>query len=154
AEWNSGDSSRWRATFTEDAVLKVRGSVYPIEIRRDGYEFFAVLGHEMVVKGCVSGSDGEVVCVAESTQRFTDGLGLPPTEVELRLLFVDGLISEYREHFVGAGGVRAAWRDFVDWIAERNPADARAVQPHPGDALGAEIALSYMDEYFEGEEPQ
>jgi len=153
-EWNSGDTSRWRATFTDDATLIALRMAYPIEILRDSYEFFAALGHQLEFSGCVTADTGDVVCTAESTDRFADHLGLPPSQVELRLRFVDGLISEYGEHFEGANSVRSSWWEFADWIAEQDPDDARAAQAFPGDAQGARIALTYMDEYFESERPE
>ena len=121
-----------------------------VEILRDEHEFFATLGDQLTLIGCTPADVGEaVICSVEAANRFTDYLGVSPLDADLRMDMVDGLIVQYQANFIGANSVRAAWVEFSDWIAERNPEDADAMRAFPGDAADAQIALGYMDEYFE-----
>lgn len=150
-EWNSGDVGRWRATFAPVASTAFAGEEYPIEILQDGFEFFTVLGDQTTVVGCAPGDSdvGEaVLCEVEATNRFLKHIGRSPLSANFYFIFVDGLIVHYRSTPKGGSAVRDEWITFAAWVAERSPNDAEAMRPFPGDANGANVALTYMDEYF------
>ena len=152
AEWNSGDSQRWLATFSTDAEQAVAG--YDIEIDRfvDQYEFFAILGNDLLLIGCepADGERGEAIdCRFESTNVFSESLGFEPIEVSMHVEFVDGKIVYWSEHFAGANLERSAWWEFAAWVSTINPEHGESINPFPGTAEGAELALTYLQDYLD-----
>ncbi|MBT8200526.1 MAG: hypothetical protein KJO36_08405 [Acidimicrobiia bacterium] len=153
-EWSSGDTDRWRATFAPEAVSLAFGREIPIEAEQDGYEFIATQNGQYELVGCVP-ADGQVgeaaSCVAELPTEFNTRLGLEqPVQGTYYFEVVDGLIVRTDLHNVAPfETIQAAWGDFVLWVSERNVDDALAMRSFPGNAAGAEIALGYMDEYFQ-----
>jgi hypothetical protein len=152
AEWNSGESQRWRATFSTDAAQLVSG--FDVEIDRfvDQYEFFATLESQLHLIGCepADGERGEAIdCTFESTNVFSESLGFEPSAVSMHVEFVGDEIVYWSEHFVGANLTRSAWWEFAAWVSTINPEHGESIHPFPGTAEGAELAHTYLQDYLD-----
>lgn len=151
-EWNSGDVERWRATFTPDAEQVLGGHDLEADRFADQYEFFAVLGSQLVLLGCEA-SEGErgdgIDCSLEATDVFSDHLGRSPTAISMHVEFVGDEIVYWSERFEGAKVIRSEWWDFAAWVSEINPEHGEVIKPFPGTASSAELALTYLADYFE-----
>lgn len=111
-EWNSGETDRWRATFTEDAV-QTFGQTVPVDAFQVQHEFFAVLNEQLVLGECASFGD-RLRCEATSTNRFHDLL-LPEPMASSHTFGLDsGLIASYSATYNGVGEVRSAWLEMRD----------------------------------------
>ncbi len=145
-EWNSGDTARWRATFSGDAVQAGFGTDYPIDEFQDWYEFFAVLGEQVILGNCEAVDDIAVKCAATSANLWSGKISTSLTEAVHTFTIEDGLIVRYAANHTGAGTARSEWIKFADWVEETYGVD---IGGFPGTAEGATLALDYMDEWAE-----
>ena len=143
-EWNSGDPTRWRATFSEDAVRSI-GVDFPIDSAIDEYEFFAVLELHLTLGNCKAVDSG-IQCSATSTDVWADKLGKSPLDSVHTFTIEDGLIVRHASNFIGADNVRTQWGEFAVWVDETHEVD---IQGFPGTAEKATLALDYMDDWIE-----
>lgn len=141
-EWNSGDTDRWRATFTEDAV-QTFGQPTPINGFRVEYEFFAALGKQLVLGECAPIADA-IRCEATSTNRFHDLLSSEPVTSAHTFYLEGGLIYSYTAAYNGAEDLLSAWVEMRDWVNETHGVD---IGGFLGNVEGATLALDYMDDW-------
>lgn len=151
-EWNSGDTNRWRATFSPDAEQAMAGSVFSVDVFTDQYEFFTTLGNQFTLLGCeaAEGDGDEVIdCTLENGTILNEYLDLDPTQVSMHIAFASDQIVSWSEHFNGANSIRSQWWEFAEWVAEADPEHGALIKPFPGTKDSADLALAYLEAYFE-----